>query len=456
MAAPSDATERAVQAPGATKSADALDAIRSADALDATRSADALEATRIAEALDGETLWALLMDLAKIGGLQNGGVDRQALTAGDTEAKNFVIDWALARGLAAYQDEAANLFVRLEGEDPGADLVLVGSHLDTQPTGGKFDGALGVAAGLMTLDAYVRLGLRPRRAIEVVAFMNEEGCRFMPGALGSSIVAGAHRLDAFLGERTNDGTLVGEDLAASLAATRAEPRRMAALRPHAFVEAHIEQGPLLERAGIPVGVVTGVQGQRKFVVEIEGETAHAGTTPHAMRRDALHAAARFMTALHPLTQTEEDVLRLTFGRIEVLPNVPNTVPERARLTIDLRHPETAELDRVEAAIASAAASSAPCTARVRRVSSVAPVRFDEGVQRILAATADALAIPHIAMLSGAGHDAMHMAAICPSAMVFIPCRNGLSHHVEEWAEPAAVTRGARVVAGAVATLAGSL
>lgn len=409
---------------------------------------------RLAAAIDESRLWALLMHVAAIGGLTNGGVDRQALTLGDTQAKNAVAAWATARGFNVLQDEAANLFVRLAGTDPDAEPVLIGSHLDTQPTGGKFDGAYGVIAGLEILDAIAREGLNPRRSIEVVSWMNEEGSRFLPGATGSSSFAATRHLAAMTAGVTSDGRPIAEELAASIVATRAQMRPMSALAPFAYLEAHIEQGPVLEREGCPVGIVEGIQGVRRIAIEIAGETAHAGTTPHAMRKDALVAATRIMQALHPLTQGEDDILRLTFGRIEVSPNVANTVPHRVRLTIDLRHPEQAEIEAVTRQIAAAVESRAvPCAARVEVISSVAPVAFDPGLMALLDEAASGLGIRHRQITSGAGHDALHLARRCPTAMVFVPCRNGVSHHESESAEPSDLAAGTRVLAMAAWELA---
>ncbi len=232
--------------------------------------------TTIAAAIDEQAQWDLLMAVARIGGLPNGGVNRQALTAADTEAKNFVIDWAARESLQAFQDEAGNLYVRLDGTDAQAPPILLGSHLDTQPTGGKFDGAYGVIAGLEVLRAIRSLRRTPTRSIEVVAWTNEEGSRFLPGATGSSAFAGTRALETMLHAETTDGTQVAEDLKSSIDGTHAPLRPMSAVRPAAYLEAHIEQGPILEREGVPIGIVDGIQGVRRIGIDITGETAHAG------------------------------------------------------------------------------------------------------------------------------------------------------------------------------------
>jgi len=408
----------------------------------------------VAAAINEERLWSLLMRVGQIGGLENGGVNRQALTALDTESKNFIAEWALAEGLSVFQDEAANFFVRLEGSRPDAEPVMVGSHLDSQPTGGKFDGAYGVIAGLEVLCAIKRLGLTPERPIEVVSWMNEEGSRFQPGAMGSSAFAGSRSLQAMADALTTDGTRVADELHMSIAATHAVPRAMASVRPFAFLEAHIEQGPVLENEGFPLGVVTGIQGIRRIRVEFRGKTAHAGTTPHRLRKDALTAATKFMARLHPLTEAREDVLRLTVGRIDVFPNSPNTVPNLVKLTIDLRHPEESALNEATNRIREAAISvDGECESVVEIISHVAPVTFGPALVDLLETCASKAGIRSRRIVSGAGHDAMHLAGICQTGMVFVPCKDGISHHESESAKPGDLATGARVIAAAAWDLA---
>ena len=396
------------------------------------------------------------MDVARIGGLDNGGVAREALTDLDTESKVFVINWAEARGLTCLQDEAANLFIRLEGSDPDADPVFVGSHLDSQPTGGKFDGAYGVVAGLEILAAIQDAGVKLRRPVEVASWTNEEGSRFLPGATGSSAFAGTRDLAVMGTATTADGKTVSDEIARSISATPAPLRLMSTVHPCAYLEAHIEQGPVLEAEGIPVGIVDGIQGIRRIAIEFRGQTAHAGTTPHAMRADALVAATQFMSAAHEETRKPEDTLRLTFGRIEVQPNSPNTVPDFVRLTIDLRHPSDDTLDAVTARLEALVQDmSGVCSVSLTRISAVAPVRFDAGLMEQMKTAASVLGIPARPITSGAGHDALHLARVCPSAMLFIPCAGGISHHESESATPGDAFDGARVLAHAVCQVADS-
>jgi len=411
-------------------------------------------AVSVGHAIDEARLWDLLMRLAEIGGLDNGGVNRQALTELDTQAKNFVIGWAKQRGFSAFQDDAANLFIRMQGTAASEDPLLIGSHLDSQPTGGKFDGAFGVIAGLEVLDAIREQGLTPRRSIEVAAWTNEEGSRFLPGATGSSAFAGTRELTDMVKCLTVDGTRVADDLKASIEATDAEIRPLKSVRPTASLEIHIEQGPILEHSGVPVGVVTGIQGIRRILIETRGVTAHAGTTPHAMRKDALDAAARIMVAMRESAKDRDDVLRLTFGKIDAFPNSPGTVTDRVSLTIDLRHPQKEVMDEVEVLIRSVAADEArPCDASVQVVSNVDPVEFDTSVVSLLTGSANLLDISCPMLISGAGHDSLHIAKICPAGMIFVACEGGISHHEAENAKPYDLAQGTRVLAAAAWMLA---
>ena len=236
-------------------------------------------------------------------------------------------------------DAAANLWLRREGTDPGAAPVVTGSHMDTQPNGGRFDGIYGVIAGLEALTALHRSGTVLRRPVEVVAWTNEEGGRFAPGCMGSMSWSGFRHIEEFADVVDPDGVRFADALASHLAGETDLPDRPLGGRPHAYVEAHIEQGPRLEAEGLDIGVVTGIQGSRWFTVTLTGETAHAGTTPLAMRRDAVQDMVRAIAALNTLMHDPQDVLRFTVGRIAVEPNTSNSVANRASFTIDFRHPD---------------------------------------------------------------------------------------------------------------------
>ncbi len=395
------------------------------------------------------------MDVAKYGGTQNGGVNRQALSAEDIAARNHLVQWAHQRNFTATQDAIGNLFVRREGQEPNLDPVMTGSHLDSQPTGGKFDGAYGVLAGLEVLDALNDAGVETRRPVEVVAWTNEEGSRFSPGAMGSSVFTGIRELNSVLDVTDRSGVALRDALAETLGAAEIDERlSQHAAGVHSYVEAHIEQGPVLEDAGLTIGVVTGIQGVRRFEIDISGEEAHAGTTPRGSRKDALAAAIVAIAELEKLTTDDDDVLRFTVGRCEVSPGSPNTVPGHVHFTIDLRHPDEDVLRSLGNRIAKLVKEvTLPCNAITKDISFVSPAIFAPKVVNVVRQSVENLNIPHTSLPSGAGHDAMHMNEICPTGMVFVPCLNGVSHNEAESATPKDLACGARVLADTIATLA---
>ncbi len=406
-----------------------------------------------ARAVDEQRLWRRHMELAEIGATAKGGVDRQALSAEDAAARRLMATWAAELGLQASTDAIGNLFLRRPGREDAA-AVLTGSHLDSQPTGGKFDGAYGVLAGLEALQAIEAAGIETRRPLEVVAWTNEEGSRFQPGVMGSGVFSGHMALDAMLEVTDRQGTNVRDALASFLAATPGVARRDDNEAPAAYIEAHIEQGPLLERDGKTIGVVQGVQGLRWFAIEVIGEAAHAGTTPLAVRRDALKAAAQMVGALEAAMADESDRVRFTVGRFEVAPNSPNTVPARVFFTIDFRHPEQAVIDALCGQVEPVCRANARgCEVRVTQTSDEAPAIFHAPVVDSVRRAAEALTLPHMDIMSGAGHDAMNLVALCPTGMIFVPCAGGVSHNEAEAATPADLAAGTRVLAAALVELA---
>ncbi len=410
----------------------------------------------LAAAVDEARQWEWLMAMARLGAIPGDGVNRACLTPLDRAARRLLIGWAQAAGATVSVDAAANLWLRREGTDPTAAPVLTGSHMDSQPEGGRFDGIYGVIAGLEVLTAMEATGHRPRRPVEVVAWTNEEGGRFAPGCMGSMAWSGAAALADFAAQRDPDGVAFADALAEQLAAEAHLPRHALGPdpRPAAYVEAHIEQGPLLEAAGDDIGVVTGIQGSRWFSVAIHGETAHAGTTPRALRRDAVQDMLRALTALNALMEDPADVLRFTVGRIEVAPNAPNSVANRARFSIDFRHPDAAVLAaRGDAVAGVVQAALRTTTAEVAQTSHAPPTAFDPAVVALIERAAAELGLRHRRMPSGAGHDAQFVAPLCPSGMIFVPCRGGISHNPAEYASPAQLAAGTRVLAATLAELA---
>jgi N-carbamoyl-L-amino-acid hydrolase len=416
-----------------------------------TLSATALKAAAV---VSEARLWHSIEAMAEIGGLGNGGVTRQALTREDIAARALLIRWAQALGLEVSIDDAANLFLRRPGQDPGAAPVLAGSHMDSQPAGGRFDGIYGVLAAFEAMQALHDADIVTYRPIDVVAWTNEEGGRFERGCTGSSVWAGQVPLSAFLEDIGSDGVRFADALAETLAATPDLPRRPPHWPAYAYVEPHIEQGPVLEKQGLDIAAVTGIQGVRWMRVEIAGVAGHAGTTPAALRRDALQAAVRAITWLNGLMEDPRDLTRFTVGRLVVEPNSPNTVPSKVTFTIDFRHPDAAELKRRGSAIERVVHEAVkPCAATVVTTSEMSPTPFDGPIPSLIERAAVALGLKAARLSSGAFHDALYAATVCPAGMLFIPCRNGVSHSPEEYSTPAQCVAGARVLAATVVELA---
>jgi len=417
-------------------------------------SAAAEPARAAARAVSAARLQERLGAMAEIGATGRGGVNRQALTAEDVKARQLIVRWGQELGLEPFTDEIGNLFLRRPGTDAGSPPVLAGSHLDSQPTGGRFDGTYGVLAALEAVQALDALGIKTAAPLEVAVWTNEEGARFSPGCLGSKAFADAGRLPALLAVKDLEGVSVADALAA---ARRAVPE--AGLRPvgipvKAYVEAHIEQGPVLESQGKTIGVVTGIAGRRSFRVEIRGEEAHAGTTPPSRRRDALASSLRMIAGLERLMADPSETVRFTVGRLVVSPNAPSVVPGAVLFTVDFRHPEESVWRRLGEQIeAVCAANAGPCTVTVTEVSTTRPIAFTGVVRDTIEAVTQRLGFSWMPILSGAGHDAENLALLCPTGMIFVPCERGISHNESENAAPADLTAGTQVLAGVLAELA---
>ena len=409
---------------------------------------------RPADGIDETRLWQRHMAMARLGARSDGGVNRQALSAEDVAARRQLIAWAEARGFACATDPIGNLFVRRNGREPDLPPVLTGSHLDSQPTGGKFDGTYGVLAGFEVLEALEDRGVITRRPIEAVAWTNEEGSRFQPGAMGSAAFVGKMDIAKLRDTRDGAGIALGAALDETLAATPNLARRALGFPVAAYVESHIEQGPLLEADGKTIGAVTGIQGSRWFAVEVRGEEAHAGTTPLKGRKDALKAAMAMVAALEALMDDPHDVVRFTVGRFECQPNSPNTVPGRVFFTIDFRHPEPAVLaargDQIEAICR---AQARGCTVTVTPTFDAPPVHFTQDIVSTVSRAAAKLGLPHRDIFSGAFHDAKFIAEIAPTGMIFVPCVRGISHNPAESATSSDLAAGARVLAEVLTELA---
>lgn len=405
--------------------------------------------------VDEQRLWDSLMAMAEIGRTSNGGSCRLTLTDDDVAGRRLFMQWCEEAGCKVYTDEVGNIFARRAGTDPKAAPVLCGSHLDTQPLGGRFDGVYGVLAGLEVLRTLNTRGIATRHPVEVVAWTNEEGSRFTPGILGSAVYAGRAEL-AFARARPcmKTGITLGDELDRTGFSNTPVFRD----RPRAYYEAHIEQGPVLEQAAVPLGVVTGVQGLYEYDVTLTGFESHAGTTPMKVRRDALACAAAIIAEIAALGRRSDDDTRLTVGHIACRPNSPSTIPGSVAFSIDLRHPDIGTLDALAEqviAICRTRADAENVALDCARVAAYEPIRFNPGcVDRVRQASAG-LGLSSLDMCSGAGHDAVNLSYVAPSGMIFVPCRNGLSHNEAEYAEPRHLAQGASVLANVVLAEAGA-
>ena len=397
--------------------------------------------------INGERLWASLMELARIGATPKGGVRRLTLTPEDRAGRELFERWGRDAGLEVRVDRIGNIFARRQGTDPNAPPVVMGSHLDSQPSGGKFDGAYGVMAGLEVMRALNDAGVKTRAPLEVASWTNEEGSRFVPTIMGSGVFTGVYKLEDILKHRDADGVTVGDALKAIGYAGDARPHKVGA-----YFEAHIEQGPVLEDTKTTIGVVQGALGQRWYDVAISGQDAHAGPTPMELRKDALLAAAELTLEVNRIATTFPDYARGTVGHMVVKPNSRNVIPGEVRMTVDFRNAKDATLLAMKKALTDAA----DAIARKRRVSIsmeeavyFPPCEFaPELVSRVRAAAAE-LGLSHRDIVSGAGHDAVYLSRVGPTAMIFVPCEGGISHNEIENARPDDLAAGCSVLLHAV-------
>jgi N-carbamoyl-L-amino-acid hydrolase len=404
--------------------------------------------------IDSARLWSTLIETAAIGGTPKGGICRLSLTELDREIRAWFVERCAALGAEVTIDAIGNIFARRPGRNPALPPIGFGSHLDTQPTGGKFDGILGVLAGLEVLRTLEAAGYETEAPLELVNWTNEEGARFAPSMMGSAVFAGKLALAAARARLDKDGISVGAALdGGGLAGTAPCGDRHYG----GFVELHIEQGPLLEASGTEIGIVTGVQGIRWYEVAVTGQDSHAGTTPMPHRRDAFQGTARLAVALDALARHHGPDAVATIGICRVAPGSTNVIPGRVDFTIDLRHPDDAVLEDMEAAIKAEIAALAGAIGleiAVVPVQKAAPVRFDPRIVETIRASAAASGFSHRDMVSGAGHDAVNIAAIAPTGMIFVPCAGGLSHNEAESITEDQAGAGAQILLRTVLALAG--
>ena len=399
--------------------------------------------------IDADRLWSSIMETARIGGTPKGGICRLTLTDFDREVRDWFVAACKAAGCSIAVDELGNIFARRPGKDNARPPVAMGSHLDTQPTGGKFDGVLGVLAGLEVLRTLNDAGLQTNAPIELVNWTNEEGSRFAPAMLSSGVFAGVFTKEYAYSREDRAGKKFGEELERI---GYKGPERCGARKFAAMFELHIEQGPILEAEEKAIGIVTGVQGMRWYEVNVTGEESHAGSTPMPIRKDALLAAARMIEAVNAAALAHPPLAVTTVGLIESRPNSRNVIPGSVFFTIDVRHPDDALIGTIEseldAALRRVAAQSRVAVA-IERVWESSAVHFDRNNIAAVRDAAAALGYPSREIVSGPGHDSAYVARVAPTSMIFVPCEKGISHNELERIEPEQAAAGANVLLHAV-------
>ncbi len=406
-------------------------------------------ATGTNQRIDGKRLWDSLMLMAAIGATPRGGVRRLTLTEVDKRGRERFQVICKAAGLKVRVDAIGNMFARREGRDPRRLPVLVGSHLDSQPSGGKFDGVLGVLGGLEVIRSLNDLGIITEAPIELVNWTDEEGSRFGHSLMGSGVWSGVFELEETYGLKDVDGVGVREALEGigyrGEAAAKAFPA-------DAYFELHIEQGPILEREGRDIGVATGAQAQVWYDLTAIGQESHAGTTPPSARKDALVCAARVVELVDRMMRARGEAGRGTVGQMLVFPNSRNVIPGEVRFSAEFRHPEEAELDRIEAQFPREAgfiARDCGVSLDVKRLFRIPAQPFDQECVGLVRQSAERLGYKWREIVSGAAHDAVYVARRVPTAMVFTPCKDGLSHNEAEDMKPEEAEAGCQVLFEAV-------
>ena len=405
--------------------------------------------------IDRARLWHRLMEMAEIGATAGGGVHRLALSDEDRAGRNLFRSWCDAARLETSIDALGNMFARRAGTDADAAPVLIGSHLDSQPMGGRFDGALGVLAALEVVETLNDEGVTTRHPIEVVNWTNEEGSRFSPAMVCSGVFAGVFELDYALRLADMSGLTMGDELE-RIAYTGPDPVGGRDIR--ASFELHIEQGPILELSDTSIGVVTGVQGARWYDVCIEGEATHAGPVPMGQRRDPVRGAARVLDRLYAIIREYDEDARLAVGEIRAHPGSRNTVPGRVDFTVDLRHPvdfALSDLDGELRVLVGEVSAEMELDGHVEQIWHSPTVHFATECVDAVRAAAGGLGYEHMDVFSGAGHDSVYLQRICPTAMIFVPCEGGVSHAESESITLDDAEAGANVLMHATLDLAGA-
>ena len=404
--------------------------------------------------IDGKRLWDSLMEMAKIGATEKGGCCRLALTDLDKQGRDLFVKWCESAGCTVKVDKMGNIFARRPGRDNTLAPVITGSHLDTQPTGGRFDGVYGVLAGLEVVRALNDLGYETERPVEVAVWTNEEGSRFAPAMVASGVFGGVFSLDYGLARADEDGKTMGQELARiGYAGTEEVGGRDV----HAYFEAHIEQGPILEAEDKTIGVVTDAQGQRWYELTLTGVESHAGPTPMSRRKDALLGAARVVDLVNKIGLDNAPAASATVGMMKVHPNSRNVIPGRVFLTVDFRHPDDAVLAGMDKALRAGIeqiAKKIGLQVELEQIFYYAPIQFDKSCVAAVRDAAKDCGYSMREIISGAGHDACYVAKVAPTSMIFVPCIDGISHNEVEDAKPEWITAGGNVLLRAILEKAG--
>lgn len=404
--------------------------------------------------INGQRLWQSLMDLARVGATEQGGNCRLALTALDGQGRDLVVGWMKDAGLTVSVDQVGNIFGRRAGRNPLLPPVMAGSHIDTQPTGGKFDGCYGVMAGLEVMRTLQERGIQTETSLELAIWTNEEGTRFVPVMMGSGVFAGKFPLQTAL-----DATdLAGKSVRDELMAIGYAGQLPVGGRPlRAYFEAHIEQGPILEAQDKVIGVVTGSLGLRWYDVTVTGMEAHAGPTPMPVRKDALFAATHLMQEVIHIARDHQPHGRGTVGVVQVHPSSRNVIPGRVHFTADLRHEEAATLALMDQRWRKACAEAGArfgVKVELMDVQHFPPTPFAASLVQRIREQAQCAGYSHMDIVTGAGHDAVYIADVAPTAMIFVPCKDGISHNEIEDARPEHLEAGANVLLNAMLQTAG--
>ncbi|MEJ1126508.1 Zn-dependent hydrolase [Variovorax sp. CCNWLW225] len=406
--------------------------------------------------INGDRLWNSLMDLAKLGATEKGGVCRIALTDLDRQGRDLFTRWAREAGCEVRVDQIGNIFARRAGRDNTLPPVVTGSHIDTQPTGGKFDGNYGVLAGLEVIRSLNDAKIVTEAPLEIAVWTNEEGSRFVPVMMGSGVFVDAFALEHALAQRDTEGISVAEALA-SIGYSGSAPASAAASPVGAYFEAHIEQGPVLEANERVIGVVEGALGQRWYDVVVQGMEAHAGPTPMELRKDALLAASELVIEVNRIALAHAPHARGTVGWIDNYPNSRNVIPGRVKLSVDLRAADDVVLSAMDAELKEAVqriAAKGKVEATVEQVVYFPPQPFTPTLVSAIREAAQAQGMTWMNVISGAGHDAVYLARVCPTAMIFVPCLDGISHNEIEDAQPDHLEAGCNVLLQAMLQSAG--